>query len=223
MGGFILLGIFGVFFIGLALITTKYFAMDDVDEFIVAGRRLPFGLIAASVMVSWIWTTSLLGAAEAGMWFGAGGGLAFAVGSFIPFLIFLPIVLRLRGIMPKTITFTTFIQERYGKAVQLIMLVFVILLALYITVEQLIGIGYSISLVFDISYTWVIIFSTVIITLYIRIAGLRYSIINDLFQFFIISTVVFVGLPLILKMYSIDALYNGLIDVATNKDNPNYI
>lgn len=222
MGGFLLLGIFGIFFIGLALITTKYFAMDDVDEFIVAGRRLPFGLIAASVMVSWIWTTSLLGAAEAGMWFGAGGGLAFAVGSFIPFLIFLPIVLRLRKIMPKTITFTTFIQERYGKTVQLIMLVFVILLALYITVEQLIGIGYSISLVFDISYTWVIIISTVIITLYISIAGLRGSIFNDLFQFFIISIVVFVGLPIILKMYGIDALYNGLIDVATNKDNPNY-
>lgn len=222
MGGFILLGIFGVFFISLAVITSKYFGTNDVDEFVVAGRKLPFGLIAASVMVSWIWTTSLLGSAEAGMWYGIGGGLSFALGSFIPFLIFLPIVLRLRKIMPYGITFTTFIEERYGKTLQFILLIFVILLALYVTVEQLIGIGYAISLTFDISYTWVIILSTVIITLYISIAGLRGSIFNDLFQFFIITLVVFIFLPIILKTYGIENLYNGLIDVATNQNNPNY-
>lgn len=222
MSGFLFLGIFGVFFIGIALITTKYFAIDDVNEFIVAGRRLPFGLIAASVMVSWIWTTSLLGSAEAGMWYGVGGGLAFALGSFIPFLVFLPIVLRIRKIMPNSITFTTFIEQRYGKKVQFILLILVILLSLYVTVEQLIGIGYSIALAFDIPYAWVIIISTVIITLYISIAGLRGSIFNDLFQFLIIASVVFLFLPLILKIYGIDTLYNGLIDVATNKRNPNY-
>lgn len=222
MSGFILLGIFGLFFIGFAIITTKYFVMDDVDEFIVAGRRLPFGLIAASVMVSWIWTTSLLGSAEAGMWFGIGGGLSFAVGSAIPFLIFLPIVLRIRKIMPKSITFTSFIEQRYGKPVQLILLLFVILLALYVTVEQLIGVGYSISLAFDISYVWVVIISTLIITIYISIAGLRGSIFNDLFQFFIITLVVFIFLPLILKNYGIEHLYNGLVDAATNRKNPNY-
>ncbi|MGM8213627.1 sodium:solute symporter family transporter [Virgibacillus sp. W0430] len=222
MGGFLLLAIFGIFFISLAIITSKYFTMNDVDEFVVAGRRLPFGLIAASVMVSWIWTTSLLGSAEAGMWYGIGGGLAFALGSFIPFLIFLPIVLRLRKVMPYGITFTSFIEERYGKVVQFILLIFVVLLALYVTVEQLIGIGYAISLAFDISYMWVVIISTIIITLYISIAGLRGSVFNDLFQFFLITIVVFVFLPIILKMYGMETLYNGLMDVATNKNNPNY-
>ena len=222
MVGFLILGAFGIFFISMAIITTKIFTMNDVDEFVVAGRKLPFGLIAASVMVSWIWTTSLLGAAEAGFWYGIGGGLAFAIGSVIPFIIFLPVVLRLRNVMPHGITFVSFIQQRYGKSVQVILLMFVILLSLYVTVEQLIGVGYALSLTFDISYAWVVIISAVIITLYISIAGLRGSVFNDLFQFFIISIVVFVFLPLILKIYGMDTLYNGLIDVATNQSNPNY-
>lgn len=222
MSGFLVLGAFGLFFISLAIITTKFFAVNDVDEFVVAGRRLPFGLIAASVMVSWIWTTSLLGAAESGMWYGIGGGLAFALGSIIPFLLFLPIVLRLRKLMPYGVTFTSFIHERYGKLVHAILLIFVILLALYVTVEQLVGVGYAISLAFDISYTWVVIISAVIITVYISIAGLRGSIFNDLIQFFVIAGVVFIFLPLILKTYGMETFYNGLIDVASNKENPNY-
>lgn len=222
MNGFLILGAIGVFFISLAIITSRVFSTNEVDEFIVAGRRLPFGLIAASVMVSWIWTTSLLGAAEAGMLYGIGGGLAFSLGSMVPFIIFLPIVLRLRKIMPDGLTFTSFIKARYGKLVQSILLVFVLLLALYITVEQLIGVGYAFSLTFDISYTWVVIISASIITGYISIAGLRGSIFNDLFQFFVIAGVVFIFIPLILKNYGIDTLYNGLVDVAQNKSNPNY-
>ncbi|WP_217586097.1 sodium:solute symporter family transporter [Lentibacillus saliphilus] len=222
MEGYLLLGVFGLFFIMLAIITTKLFNINDADEFIVAGRKLPFGLIAASVMVSWIWTTSLLGSAEAGMWYGIGGGMAFAVGSFVPFFFFLPIVLRIRKLMPNGVTFTSFISGRYGKKLQLVFLFFVILLALYVSTEQLIGIGYAISLPFDIPYTAVVIISAVIITLYISIAGLRGSVFNDLIQFFVISLVAFVFLPLILKNYGFEQLYNGLVDVATNKNNPNY-
>src|SRR5699024_6135112 len=222
MNGFLILGAIGIFFISLAIITTRVFSTNEVDEFVVAGRRLPFGLIAASVMVSWIWTTSLLGAAEAGMLYGIGGGLAFSLGSMVPFLVFLPVVRRLRNLMPYGVTFTSFVKLRYGKVVQSILLVFVLLLALYITVEQLIVVGYAFSLTFDISYTWVVIISSVIITAYISIAGLRGSIFNDLFQFFIIAGVVFIFIPLILKQYGMDTLYNGLIEVAENKSNPNY-
>src|SRR5699024_1108979 len=206
MNGFLVLGVIGIFFIGLAIITTRVFATNEVDEFIVAGRRLPFGLIAASVMVSWIWTTSLLGAAEAGMLYGIGGGLAFSLGSMVPILVFLPVVLRLRNLMPYGVTFTSFVKLRYGKVVQSILLLFLLLFGLYITVDQVIVVGYSFSISVDFSYTIVVISSSVIITAYIIIFGLRGSIFNYLFQFFIIAGVVFIFIPLILKQYCMDTL-----------------
>lgn len=90
--GYLILGIFAFIFIGISVIVSKKFPAEGVDDFVAAGRGIPSALIAASVMVSWVWTTTLMGSAEAGMNFGISGGLNYAWGNAVPFFILIPMV-----------------------------------------------------------------------------------------------------------------------------------
>lgn len=220
--GYLILFGFAAIFISISYLVGKRFPVEGVDDFIVAGRSIPYALISASVMVSWVWTTTIMGAAEAGMWFGVSGGLNYSWGACVPFFIFIPLVIHLRKIMPKATTFTEFVEQRYGRTVSNIFFAFGIGVILYVFVEQGVGIGIAFSTIFGIPY-WLGAFAPIlIVTAYIAKAGLRGSIFNDLLQFFIISLVLLVTVPLVLKTLGVEAMYRGMMDVVQNPDNVNY-
>jgi len=220
--GYLILFGFAAIFISVSYFVGKKFPIEGVDDFVVAGRTIPYALIAASVMVSWVWTTTIMGAAEAGMWFGVSGGLNYSWGACVPFFIFIPLVIHLRKMMPRCTTFTEFVEQRYGRTVANIFFVFGIGVILYVFVEQGVGIGIAFSHIFGIPYQLASLIPILIVTTYIAKAGLRGSIFNDVIQFFIISLVLLVTVPLVLKTIGFDALYNGMLDVVNNPDNINH-
>lgn len=220
--GYLILFGFAIVFVGMSTVVSRKFPLEGVDDFVVAGRNIPYALIAASVMVSWVWTTTIMGAAEAGMWFGISGGINYSWGACVPFFVFIPLVIHLRRTMPKATTFTEFVEQRYGRTVSKIFFVFGIGVILYVFTEQGVGIGIAFSHIFGIPYQIAAFVPVMIVTAYIAKAGLRGSIFNDLIQFFIISLVLLITIPLILKSVGIDALYNGMLDVVKNPDNVNY-
>jgi len=220
--GYIVLIGFGFLFFLTSTLVSRKFPIEGVDDFVAAGRSIPFALVAASVMVSWVWTTTIMGAAEAGMWFGVSGGFNYAWGAVLPFFVFIPMVIHLRRIMPKATTFTEFIEQRFGKATKNIFFIFGIAVILYVFIEQGVGIGIAFSSMFGIPYKIVAFLALIIVTLYIARAGLRGSIFNDLIQFFIIALVFLITTPLVLKTLGIDFIYKGLQDVVTNPDNVNH-
>lgn len=211
---------FGLLFICVALLVARRSSATDIDDFIVAGRRLPFGVISASILVSWLWTTSLLGAAEAGYLFGIGGGFAFAFGSAVPFFVFIPLALRLRRLMPSGTTFLEFIEQRYGRVTHHLLIGLMVLLALYICVEQMIGIAYAVAGAYGVSFKVVALCATAVVVGYIAISGLRGAVINDVIQFVVISLVSLVLLPLALLRFGLRPLYDGLARAATNEASP---
>lgn len=220
--GYVILAIFAVVFIGISVFVSKKFPIEGVDDFIAAGRGIPASLVAASVMVSWVWTTTIMGAAESGMSFGISGGLGYAWGNSIPFFILIPLVLHLRKKMPKCTTFTEFIEQRYGRTVSKIFFLFGIGVIIYVLIAQGVGIGIVFNSMFGIPYEVGAVVPMAIVTVYISKAGLRGSIFNDVIQFFIISMIIIVSVPLILNSLGMENIYNGLVDVATNPDNINY-
>jgi len=220
--GYFILVLFAVMFIVLSSIVSKRFPLEGVDDFVVAGRSIPYALIAASVMISWIWTTTIMGAAEAGMWFGVSGGFNYSWGACVPFFIFIPLVMHLRGKMPKATTFTEFVEQRYGRAISRIFFVFGVGVILYVFTQQGVGVGIAFSSIFGIPYAVGAFIPIAIVTAYITSAGLRGSIVNDVIQFFLIASIFIVTIPLILTSVGIETIYNGLVDVATNPDNINY-
>ncbi len=220
--GYLILGVFALIFIGISLLVSKRFPIEGVDDFVAAGRSIPYALIAASVMVSWVWTTTIMGAAEAGMWYGVSGGFNYSWGACIPFFIFIPLVLHLRKTMPRATTFTEFVEQRYGSTVSKIFFVFGIGVVLYVFTEQGVGIGIAFNTIFGIPYAVGAFIPVAIVTVYIAKAGLRGSIFNDVIQFFIIAIIFLVTAPLILKTLGINQIYNGLMDVVQNPNNINY-
>ena len=223
--GWLVLIVFGVILVGISLLVARRFGTQDVDGLVVAGRNLPFGLISASVFVAWVWTTTLLGAAEAGFWLGISGGLNYAWGAAFPFFLFIPVALRMRKIMPRTTTFVEFIRERFGDTLARIFLVYGILLVFYVCVEQSVGLAYTLQYSFGLDYKLMAVLMSLLFASFIAIAGLRGSVYNSVFQFFVIAVVIFVAMPIILSRVGLPAIYQGMREVASDPQainhNPN--
>ncbi len=222
MTGFIIMFVFAVFFLSISTLIARKYAGEGVDGFIVAGRNMPFGFITASVMVSWIWTMTIVGAAEAGMVYGISGGINYSWGAFIPFFVFIPLVMLLRKKMPRCTTFVEFIRIRYGKKMSLIYISFALMLTFYILLSQGIGLGIVFNALFGMPYKFAAAIPIVIVSLYVSRSGLKGSIVNDVIMFFIISIILLISVPIILKTIGMDTIYNGMVDAATNTANANY-
>lgn len=220
--GWLLLVLFGIVLVAISSLVARRFGTQDVDELVVAGRSLPFGLISASVFVAWVWTTTLLGAAEAGFWFGISGGLNYAWGAAVPFFIFIPLALRMRRVMPRTTTFVEYIRERFGDAFAKVYMVFGILLVAYVCVEQSVGMAYTMQYSFGLNYKVMAVLLSLVFASFIAIAGLRGSVYNSVFQFLVIVVVVFVAMPVILGKLGIGNIYEGMRQVATDPNDVNH-
>ncbi|MBN2553675.1 MAG: hypothetical protein JXB06_12940 [Spirochaetales bacterium] len=218
-----------VILFGLATLLTvvaawahRRFHIDTVDELVAGGRSLPLGIVSASICVSWIWTTTIMGSSEAGMLFGVAGGFNYGWGAAVPFLALIPIALSIRKRMPRATTFTEFIERRYGKVAHKFFVVFAIGVMTYVCMEQAVGAAYLFNTMFGVPYKLVAIIVPLVYTGYIAIAGLRGSVLNDVFQFLVITLVMFIVIPLVLVALGPHEMYVNLVDAATNPDNPNY-
>jgi Na+/proline symporter len=222
MIGYGIIAVFGLLFYFISSQAAKRFYVDSVEDFTVAGRSLPFGYLAASILVAWTWTTTIMGAAEAGMWYGISGGLAYSFGAAMPFFIFIPLMLRLKKIMPQAVTFTEFIGERFGSWAKDIYFVFGILVVAYVLIEQAVGVAIAFNNIFGVSFRVTAFALVMIVAAYVARAGIRGVIYNDVLQFFLISVFFSAIMFMVVKSIGIDYIYQGLKDVAANPGNVNY-
>lgn len=220
--GYSVIILFAVIMTAITLFINKKDGNQNVGDLLTAGRRVPFGLVAASVCVAWIWTGTIMASAEAGVWFGINGGFNYAWGAVVPFMIFIPIALRLRKIMPKTTTFIEFIRERFGTKLANVYLLFGIALVLYVCVMQAVGIAYAFEYTFHLNFKVVAFLSAVLFSSFIAMSGLKGSIYNSVFQFFIIMIVIFVTIPLIINSVGLENMYEGMLRAATDTSHPQH-
>ena len=222
MTGYIIMAVFAFICLGTSSLVARKYSNDSVDEFVSGGRNIPFGLITASVMVSWVWTITIIGNGETGYNYGISGGLNYAWGAAVPFFIFIPLVLILKKKMPKCTTFIEFIKMRYGTRMSQVFIVFALALTFYILLSQGVGMGVVFSSLFRMPYKVAAAIPIIIIALYTARAGLKGSIVNDVIMFFLIALIFLITVPAVLKSFGLTNIYNGLKDVATNPSNPNY-
>lgn len=220
--GFVIMAVLAVVFLSISTVIANRFAGEGVDDFLVGGRRIPVGLVTASVMVSWIWAITIMGSSEQGMVLGISGGLNYAWGSMLPFFVFIPLVMAIRKKMPRCTTFVEFIRVRYNETLSLIFIVFALLLTLYILLSQGMGLGVVFNTIYGMPFKIAASVPILIVALYIANAGLKGSIVNDFIMFLIIAVIMAVTIPIILKHFGFDSIYNGMLDAATNTSNPNY-
>lgn len=195
---------------------------SGINDFLFAGRKLRFSALAPSLFVSWVWTTTIMGAAEAGIWYGVSGGLAYSFGAAFPFLLFIPIMHRFQKIMPEAATITEFISQRYNRITEHFFFVFCNLVVIYVMIEQAVGIGAIFRYTFGIPFKVSAFLIVMIVTLFVFSTGLTGIIRVDIIQFFLIIILFATVTLALVNHFDLAFLYRGLSEVSRDPGNINY-
>ncbi len=99
---------------------------------------------------------------------------------------------------------------------------FAFLLTLYILLSQGMGLGVVFHTIYGIPYKFAAAVPIIIVAIYVANAGLKGSIVNDFIMFLIVAVIMVVTIPIILKYFGMESLYNGIRDAVTNTSNANY-
>lgn len=138
--------------------------------------------LVASGMGAWI----LFGPAEAATRGGLPSILGYALGAAAPLLVFIPLGLRLRRMMPEGHSLTEYVRHRYGRGMHLLTLLVIVFYMFIFLSAEVTGLTLVASLIADVPL-WltalVVVSATLLYTAY---GGLRASVFTDKVQTLII-------------------------------------
>ena len=176
----------------------KHPPVFNAETFYFADRNVSTPAMAATVFTSWLWTTSIIGAGEAGIRFGLSGGWAYSVGASIGFLFFIPLMSKLMGRERSSLTLTQYVRKRYGRNSRNLFYIFSTAVVIYIVIEQAVGIGNVFSTFFGISFKVISFFVVIFVACISALGGMKLIIKMDLLLFFLISMIFIILCALIL-------------------------
>ena len=107
--GFLLLGIFGVVWVLLGVWWGR--KAENLDGFMLAGRNVG---LAATAMATWVTSNTVMLAPKFALQMGVWGMLAYSTAAF-GLMLFAPMALRIRQLMPHAYTSGDFVRLRYGR------------------------------------------------------------------------------------------------------------
>lgn len=220
-------GIVGLYLVLLLLIGRRIgrrFPENNsiMHEYMFAGKRVPFGLLAPSIFTSWLWVTSIVGSGEAGFRFGISGGLSYSLGAGLAFAVFVPIIIKIKRMMPEGMTVIDFVGERFTPFLKDVYYIFAILVIVYVIVEQSAGIALVFNGLFHASFKKIAFITVILCGCYVVWKGMRGVLYNELINFFLISAGILLFAYIILRRFDVETLYNGLNSVASDPANSNY-
>jgi len=85
----------------------------QLDEYVLAGRRVGLALGTATAMATWVTSNTTMAAPQLAFQIGIWGMLGYSLGS-IGLLMFAPLATRIRALMPNGYTSGDFVRIRYG-------------------------------------------------------------------------------------------------------------
>lgn len=195
--GFILLGLFGIAAVAMALYLTRN-TEGNVEDLLVARGSSPVPIIVVSLIATWLWSTTLMGAAEGGVGFGVPAAWVYPF--TVPFSVVIlgPVLSKIRRNFPEVSSFPEYIRYRfssYGDSVHKVFTGIGIVQSFFWAVIQIIGAGFVLNVIFGIPNWQGSIITGLIITSYITLGGLRASIFTDFIQMLAIGVILAVIVP----------------------------
>lgn len=194
--GIILLVVYGLLMIGLSLVFS-YKRETDTAEFLLASRNIGVWAGAMSIAAAWIWAPALFISSQKAFEQGLAGAFWFIFPNILALLIFAPLALKIRKILPTGYTFPQFVKLRHGKGVHfLYMMQFLILQICSFAIQILAG-STLIHIVTGIPYVIIALILVTIVLVYSLIGGLRASITTDYLQMVLILGISSIIVPLV--------------------------
>lgn len=158
--------------------------VQDNADYIVAGRRLPIHMAAASIMATWFAAETLMGASETAYDYGFSGVIFDPFGAaaclFISGLLFVRLMRR-----AKYLTIVDFFERRYNKPMIVLTVIAQSLTYFSWTAAQIVAGGAIATALFGIDPVWGMVIVITIVAAYTTMGGMLADTMLDFFQVFL--------------------------------------
>jgi Na+/proline symporter len=172
----------------------------DTAEFLLAKREVGVVRGALSIAAAWIWAPALFVSSQKAFEQGIAGAFWFVFPNFLALLVFAPVALRIRKVLPLGYTFPQYIRKRHGAGVhRLYMIQFFVLQMCSFAVQILAG-ATLITTLTGIPYTVVALALVSIVLVYALLGGLRASVATDVVQMTLIYGAILLTIPWVIAV-----------------------
>jgi Na+/proline symporter len=205
--GFLLLGLFGVLWVLLGLWWGR--KARNLDGFMLAGRNVGLALGSATAMATWVTSNTVMLAPKFALQMGVWGMLAYSTASF-GLVLFAPLAMRIRELMPRAYTSGDFVRLRYGRACWYLFLLITFVYSMAWLVSMGMAGGKFLQALSGLDYVYGMTIILLVCVLYTLFGGLYAVIGTDFIQSIIILIgVVTVGI-VVFNRLDFDELYSSL-------------
>ncbi|MCF8328429.1 MAG: sodium:solute symporter family protein [Bacteroidales bacterium] len=183
-GNLIMLIVYALICVGIGLWSSR---RQKEEDYLIAGRKMSLYGFMASVVASYIGGAAIVAYSAFVYQFGLAAIMVF-VGTGVGFLIFIPYALKLRKISyeKKFYTLSDWFYYKYNKKVGLISAIILFVVYFGMLLNQFIAGSSILHSISGWSYETALIFSSVIITIYLMAGGFRSVIKTDMFQYIVL-------------------------------------
>jgi urea-proton symporter len=195
--GLIILAVYGIIVFSL----TSYFGRGynkTKTAFLLSNRDLTQNQGSMSVAAAWLWAAGLFISTQQAYVNGMVGLFWFCFGAILTYWLFGWFAQQLRNKFSNGFTFSSYMEENYGKKVQNIYVFEMILLAICVFALNILAGGKIIELLTGLSYYITIPIMTSIALLYAFRGGLKASVITEIFKIGMVWIGVLIILPMII-------------------------
>ena len=210
--GWIVLGAFSALWIFLGWFWGRH--SDELDDYVLAGRRVGLALGTATAMATWVTSNTTMAAPQIALQMGVWGMLGYSLGA-VGLLMFAPLAGRIRNLMPGGYTSGDFVRLRYGKTAWRVFLLISLCYSLGWLVSMGMAGGVLINALTGISYHYGMTVILVICVGYTLLGGFRAVIGTDFIQ----ALLILAGLILI-AILAIDKVGIDNIHAAALEERP---
>ena len=196
--GLLLLVAYGVTLVALTFVFTRRRRRDHV-EFLLAGRNIGPLAGGMSIAASWIWAPALFISSQKAFDQGIAGFCWFLVPNIAALLLFAPLALRIRKLLPDGFTLPQFIHHRHGRAVHVLYMIQFLGLQICSFAVQILAGATLIKLVTGLNFELVALVLVGITLAYSLLGGIRASVITDVLQMGLILGSALVTVPMVVS------------------------
>ncbi len=170
--------------------------VEDNTDYVVAGRRLPIHMAAASIMATWFAAETLMGASETAYDYGFQGVVFDPFGAAMCLFISGAFFVRLMR-RAKYLTIVDFFERRYNKVMIVLSVIAQMLTYFSWTAAQIVAGGAIVQALFGIDPVWGMVIIITIVAAYTTMGGMMADTLLDFFQMFLTAagiTLVFLAM-----------------------------
>ncbi|MFY0545649.1 sodium:solute symporter family protein [Brevibacillus sp. H7] len=205
----------GIGLILLAIWTNRYFSVNNSESFMVAGRSVPAGIIAASIIATELWAGTIMASAEGVYNWGVAGIWMYALPTGLSYTVFAFIAPRVRDLLPSGMTIGGWIKTRFDSKAHITFTLVALYILIVFALFQVVGGAIMLNSLFGVNYQLAAVLVALVFTLNVIIGGLWSSVVTDYVQYVAVGLIVIFMVPwLFVEAGGPAQVYSGISQLA---------